>query len=141
MTTCLCDVHVSYIRSRGCENLCKWTDNPQNVYIGRRGIIILNSRRFPEKDSIWHNPFKVGKDGDLQTVLNMYYEYITKRLTTEENLYRELGNLKGKCLGCWCVGNDVISITNTPLICHGQILMYLVNYYYPSTTLRIENTI
>ena len=80
MTTCLCDVHVDNIRPYGYKDLSKWIEDPMNVYIARRGVILLNSKRFPEKDSIWHNPYKVGKDGDLQIVLNMYYEYITKKL-------------------------------------------------------------
>lgn len=105
-------------------------DNSNNVYIGRRGIILINSRRFPEENSIWANPFKVGKDGDLQEVLNKYYDYITKKIINE-NLFEELRKLKNKNLGCWCVGNQSIGTSNPPWICHGQILIYLVNYYFP----------
>lgn len=130
MTTSLCDVHVDNIRPNGYKDLSVWMNNSNNVYIARRGIILLNSRRFPEKESIWHNPFKVGKDGDLQTVLNMYYDHITKKIV-EENLFEELHKLKGKCLGCWCVGRSIVTLTNPPWICHGQILMYLINFYFP----------
>ena len=126
----LCDVHVQHIRRCGYSNLEDWINNPNNVYIGRKGILIINSRRFPEKDSIWANPYKVGKDGDLQEVLNKYYEYIAKKIV-DENLFDELKGLKGKYLGCWCVGNSIVNNQSPPWICHGQILLYLVNYFYP----------
>lgn len=128
--TSLCDVHVEFIRKNGYQDLKSWMDNSNNVYIGRRGIILINSRRFPEENSIWANPFKVGKDGDLQEVLNKYYDYITKKIINE-NLFEELRKLKNKNLGCWCVGNQSIGTSNPPWICHGQILIYLVNYYFP----------
>lgn len=130
MSTCLCDVHVDFIRPYRYNNLGEWMSDQRNTYIGRRGIILINSRRFPEKDSIWHNPFKVDKDGDLQTVLNKYYEYITAKII-RENLFEELFKLKGKCLGCWCVGKDIVRLSNPPWKCHGQILLYLINYYFP----------
>lgn len=131
MTTCLCDVHVDNIRPYGYNNLREWMSDSRNVYIGRRGVILLNSRRFPEENSLWHNPYKVGKDGDLKQVLNMYYEYITRKIR-DENLYEELRKLKGKCLGCWCVGRNILKNNDTcEIMCHGQLLMYLINYYFP----------
>lgn len=130
MSTCLCDIHVNFIRQYGYNNLKHWMQNERNVYIGRKGILVIDNQRFPEKDSIWHNPFKTGKDGDSQTVLNKYYDYISNKII-KENMYEELYKLKGKCLGCWCVGNSVVYPDRPPWICHGQILMFLINHYFP----------
>lgn len=122
------DVHVEYIRPK-YSNLEIWCQDVNNTYVGRKGIIILNGRRFPNESSIQANPFKVGKDGDLQTVLNKYYEYITKKII-DENLWNELRSLRGKNLGCWCV-KGTLNLTDPlrePWICHGQILLFLVNW-------------
>lgn len=126
----LCDIHVEHIRRNGYNDLSHWMSNPDNIYIGRKGILIINSERFPKNDSLWANPYKIGRDGNREEVLNKYYEYITRKIVNE-NLFDELKKLKGKCLGCWCVGNMTVTNQPPPWICHGQILMYLVNYFYP----------
>lgn len=124
--TCLCDVHVKFIRPH-YNNLKEWMANSNNCYIGRRNVLILDGRRFPEEASIWANPFTVGKDGDLDTVLRKYYAYITHKIQTE-NLYDELISLHGKTLGCWFVGcNEVTDWSD--LKCHGQLLLYLINHF------------
>lgn len=63
------NVRVCYIRPEH-KDLEHWCKNPNNIYIGRKGVLIINGRRYPERDSIWHNPFKIDKDGDrgLSTV-------------------------------------------------------------------------
>lgn len=48
--------------------------------------------------------------------LDLYEEYIRK------HLWEDLDELKGKILGCWCVNTKEI----TPLKCHGQILIKLL---------------
>lgn len=45
------------------KNLKEWMNDPNNVYIERRGIVFIDGKRFPEQDSPYANPFKVGKDG------------------------------------------------------------------------------
>ena len=138
MQTCLCDIHVKFIREQSfgsCNNLRDWCLNPNNVYIGRAGILILDGKRYPESASIWANPYKVKVEGELGSVLNQYFNYITERII-KENLFEELRKLKGKKLGCWCVGSNIITvsdprITGMPCICHGQILLYLIQYYFP----------
>lgn len=55
------NVKVAFIRPQ-YNNLEEWMEDENNVYIGRKGVLILNGRRFPEKDSVWANPFKIKGD-------------------------------------------------------------------------------
>ena len=68
-----------------------------DVYIGR-----------PSK---WGNPFKSGRDGTLEEVLEKYRQHILSR----PDLLAALHEIKGKVLGCWC----------KPKPCHGDILVEL----------------
>lgn len=91
--------------------------DPENVYIGRKGIVFIDGERFPKKDSLWANPYRIGKDGDRKEIVNKYILYICEKIKkgeiTKENLY----SLKNKKLGCWC----------RPEKCHGDILENLVD--------------
>ena len=69
-----------------------------DVYIGR-----------PSK---WGNPFRIGKDGNREQVINKYREWIKG----QPILLSSLLELKDKVLGCWC----------TPLACHGDVLIELL---------------
>lgn len=100
------------------QNLKEWMDNPNNVYIGRKGIVFVDGQRFPKTDSIWANPFKL-KDYTLEECLQKYEQYILKHRTKEE-----FNSLKGKTLGCWCRSGPK---KNAPgEICHGDILLRLI---------------
>ena len=70
-----------------------------DVYIGR-----------PSK---WGNPFEIGRDGDRETVIRKYRDWIQ----TRPDLIAALPELKGKVLGCWCA----------PKACHGDVLSELAN--------------
>lgn len=70
-----------------------------DVYIGR-----------PSK---WGNPFVIGKDGSRADVIAKYREYVLGR----KDLMQDIGELKGKVLGCWC----------SPSACHGDVLAELAN--------------
>lgn len=72
-----------------------------DVYIGR-----------PSK---WGNPFVIGKDGTRKEVLEKYRQYILSK----PELLKDLHELKGKTLGCYC----------KPLPCHGDILEELYKAY------------
>jgi len=115
----VCNVKVKFIRPQ-YNDLIEWCSDCNNVYIGRRGVLILNGRRYPEKDSIWANPFKL--KGNLpqerQEVLDKYYHYILEKIH-RENLWEELRSLKDKNLGCWC----------WPSTCHGDVLVYIIKHY------------
>ena len=113
------NVKVAYIRPK-YKNLKEWDKDPANVYIGRRGIVFIKNEhdgkeRFPKKDSIWHNPFKINKTTTREEVVDQYREYIVAKIR-KENLGSELQKLKGKNLGCWCY----------PEACHGDVLADLI---------------
>lgn len=113
-------VRVCDIRPLGYNDLKEWCDDKNNLYIGRKGIVFINGFRYPPKDSKWANPFKVGKDGDLEEVLKKYEDYIIEKVSIKD--YDEL---KGKNLGCWCrTGKNKDS---EGIICHGDILKRIVS--------------
>lgn len=126
MTTKLVDVRVKNIRPK-YNNLKEWMNDENNVYIARRGIVIIDGERIPKQSSIWANPYKA-KDYPGEDILNMYYEYITKKID-DENLVEELLKLKGKTLGCWCTNTDSEKTKCQDIVCHGQILLALIDAY------------
>ena len=65
------------------------------VYIGR-----------PSK---WGNPFVIGKDGDRQTVIDLYEDWLAE----QPHLIAALHELRGKDLVCWCAPHE----------CHGDVLI------------------
>ena len=69
-----------------------------DVYIGRR--------------SKWGNPFVIGKDGNRDEVIEKYRDWIL----AQPELLRDLHELEGKVLGCWCA----------PKRCHGDVLLELL---------------
>jgi len=92
-----------------------------DVYIGRHNTY----RRLPP--SPFSNPFVVGRHGDRDQVLQKYRTYIYNRLLAEPELRRQLEELRGKRLGCWC----------HPKPCHGDILIEWLRMHAtaPSPTL------
>lgn len=116
-TTKVVNVKVTNIRPEGYQNLKEWCDDPDNVYIGRKGIVFVDSTRFPKKDSIWANPFKISVEHDRKSVIKKYEKYIRKKLDRDEISLEDLKRLKGKNLGCWCY----------PEKCHGDVLVKLID--------------
>jgi hypothetical protein len=80
------------------------------LYIGR-----YNSKWNLPK-SKWANPFKIGKDGDREQVLDLYHGYILEKTA----LLADLHELQATVLGCWCTTHQA---PDTP--CHGHILATL----------------
>lgn len=114
---------VKYIRPK-YDNLKIWMEDNNNIYVGRAGVVFIKKEdgekeRFPKIQSIFANPFKIGKDGSRDDVLEKYRKYIIKKLDNDISLQEELLNLKGKNLGCWCA----------PEPCHANILLELINIY------------
>jgi hypothetical protein len=81
---------------------------PCDIYIGR-----ANPRR-RLRQSPYANPFKVGKDGTREEVIEKYREWL---LAQPELVARAESELKGKVLGCWC----------RPEACHGDVLAEIVD--------------
>ena len=73
---------------------------PYDIYIGR--------------PSIWGNPFKIGRDGNREDVLEKFLSYLMERPILISRIKNEL---KGKTLGCYC----------KPLPCHGDVLAQIAD--------------
>lgn len=69
-----------------------------DVYIGR--------------GSLWGNPFKIGKDGTRQEVIDKFEDYLRNNI----ELLHRLPELTNKVLGCWCA----------PKACHGDVYIKLL---------------
>lgn len=108
----LVNCRVKYIRPE-FENLKAWNEHPENVYIGRPGIVFIEGARYPKNGSVFANPFK--GEGSLEK----FEVYIRKRLENEPELLQQLLALRGKNLGCWCHPNP----------CHGNVLLTLIKEY------------
>ena len=111
---------VSYIRPN-YNTIQEWMNHPNHEYIGRRGIVFINKERFPKQDSIWANPFKIGRDGTRDDVLCKYEKLLRDKLYTNDvnkatTYKQDLLKLDGKILGCWC----------KPEPCHGDVLLKLI---------------
>jgi hypothetical protein len=79
--------------------------SPQfDIYIGRSFL------EFSQSD--WHNPFRLGYDGNRKVVLEKYRRYVLSM----PNLVVRLPELRGKTLGCWC---------KPKYLCHGDVLAFL----------------
>jgi hypothetical protein len=101
-------VVVNVNKTTGDRALVAWAlERGLLVYIGRRG----QYHAWPQ--SIWANPFHVGKDGDRDQVCDAHAAYLAK----EPELLAQISELKGKALGCWCA----------PEPCHGDHLAQLAN--------------
>ena len=64
------------------------------------------------RDSIWGNPYKIGKDGTREEVIEKYKIY----LLTKPYLMSIIHELKGKVLVCSC----------KPKPCHGDVLIEIL---------------
>lgn len=113
------NVSVKNIRPE-YSNLHQWIlDKDNNIYIGRSRVVFIDGIRYPFENSIWSNPYKINDTQSREQVLELYYEYIKKKIEKEPTLVDELIKLKGKKLGCWC----------KPDKCHGDILLDLIKQY------------
>ena len=92
---------------------------PEGAIYVRRG-----NPHYGLPNSKWSNPFKVGKDGTREEVVQKYLEYL---LETEHTtgLVLDIGELRGKDLVCWCCNWD--GDGENPMYCHGDILVGLAN--------------
>jgi hypothetical protein len=113
------NVKVQYIRPLGFVNLREWMADPNNVYVGRAGVVFIDGRRFPETASVFCNPFKIGKDGTRDEVIEKYRRFMKDKLDANSLLREKLVAMEGKNLGCWCA----------PEPCHGNVLLELIKVY------------
>jgi hypothetical protein len=57
-------------------------NDPENVYIGRGGVVMIanaetgKKERFPKRDSIWANPYKISESDTREVVIEKYEKMI-----------------------------------------------------------------
>lgn len=83
--------------------------------LNKRNGSIPKGAIYVGRPSKWGNPFKIGKDGTREEVIQKYRSRIFNILQSADSHY--LDELKGKDLVCWC----------SPLPCHADILLELAN--------------
>jgi hypothetical protein len=117
-------VKVEHIRPKYAD-LREWISDPNNVYIARKGVLLLDSpitgkkARYPEKDSLFANPYKVKEHG-LEKAIELYKAHLQNCIDNGTIKIGDLQALKGKNLGCWCApGNP----------CHGHVVVDFINKY------------
>lgn len=99
----------------------KWMNDPNNIYVGRRGRIFIGQgdekRIFHYKGSKYANPYKVGKkEGEYtpEESIKLYEKYIVDNHLIE-SIKMEL---KNKNLGCFCDQKGQ---------CHAKVLAKIAN--------------
>ena len=93
------------------EDLKKWAQKPENLYIGRKNDYLLKGI-----SDFWGNPFIVPPKNKSKKVikksLRSYKDYVER----SEKHMKRLPELKDLVLGCWCEDKD---------LCHGKVLIDL----------------
>ncbi len=102
----------------GCDNFREWLADPRNIYVGRAGRLSIKEKNgditfFRYAGSKWGNPFIVSEDSPVERVLQLYKNHLEK-----SGLIKQVKNLKGYNLGCFC-------LPNAP--CHAKVLSDLAN--------------
>lgn len=107
------NVKVANIRPR-YNNLVEWVADPNNVYIGRKGIVFIekngSKERYPKYDSICANPFKV-----------------TAQCTREEACQKYEVYLWNKIHSVVISRDNLLSLRCVTVICHGDVLVKIIN--------------
>lgn len=126
------NVKVAYIRkpkdgTPAYHDLRQWMSDPNNVYIGRKGIVFVvnddgSKMRWPPRDSIWANPYKLKDCKDGQQCLQLYREYIINKIKSGLITPADIEFLRGKRLGCWC------KLPDKEVPCHGDIIMDILHH-------------
>lgn len=115
-------VKVAQIRPK-FNDLREWMQDPQNVYIARKGVVLLDNAatgkkaRFPPTDSKFANPYTVKAYG-LEKAIELYRIHLKKMIDEGMVTKEDLEALKGKNLGCWCDPGSP---------CHGHVLLEFLN--------------
>jgi hypothetical protein len=110
------NVKVANIRPK-YKNLREWCEDSNNVYVGRAGVVFIDGKRYPSKPSPFANPFKIDNHHTREDVISLYRDWLHQRLEQEPSLYKDIKQLRGKNLGCWCF----------PEKCHADVLLEILD--------------
>lgn len=93
-------------------NIAETPPDAWDEYIGRA------NPTYGVGESEWANPYRLGDDGDRDTVTEKYRQHLFDYLHDNPDAIERLAALAGQTLACWCVGRDT---GWTP--CHGDVLL------------------
>lgn len=115
-------IKVAEIRRRSSgslDSLQDWLDaDDRHMYIGRDMSIYVPG----SKKSKWHNPYPAKKYSTEES-LRLFRKHIMS-----SGLIHEIGELRGKVLGCWCKEGP----------CHGKVLVDLYReYHMPNIQVKV----
>ena len=79
--------------------------------LNKRYDVIPEDAVYVGRPTKWGNPYRIGVDGDRETVVRKYEEYVHNGGTPD------VSELRGKNLVCWCA----------PKQCHADVLLELAN--------------
>lgn len=65
------------------------------------------------RPSKFGNPFVIGRDGNREQVIELYWKYFYKRVENDSDFKKAVEKLKGLTLGCYC----------KPEACHGDVIV------------------
>lgn len=103
------NARVAHLRKLGYADLQDFLNaDSDHIYVGRD----LSQRVKGAVQSKWHNPFRLSDyNDDISVVIEKYKDYIRK-----SPLYKDIFELQGKTLACWCY----------PAPCHATALLELM---------------
>ena len=73
---------------------------------------VVNNTVLIDRRTRWGNPWRVGRDGSRDEVIDRYRADLWRRIRAGEVSLEELAELNGCWLACWC----------EPEPCHGDML-------------------
>ena len=76
------------------------------VYVGRG------------RGSRWGNPFKIGRDGNRDQVIELYRQWLWREIKAGRITRDDLRSLAGRDLICWCAPNR----------CHAEVIRRAVQW-------------
>ena len=100
-----------------CE-VVHWKKDDYDIYIGRLPNNEYNKWAYPKE---LRNSFPEGTP--RQEIIDAYEKY----LTSNKELMKDLHELKGLTLGCWCKNKKVANKQATGKSCHGDVLKKYVD--------------
>lgn len=119
MTTILVDCHKDYYHKDIPYDI--WTTSKDHVYIGRWNYQIQISSK-------WRN--KPIDKPITPTKLQRSLEGYRNRVESNPELMSLLHELRGKVLGCWCVGEKPMDYVRENKVCHGSIIRIIIKVAY-----------
>jgi len=82
-------------------------------------LINMHSEELPpdavriDRQTIFGNPFRIGRDGSREEVIAKYVDYFYARIENDKVFRKAVLGLRNKVLACWCA----------PQPCHGEVII------------------